>query len=566
MRRLPAGSLVSLAALSACVTAPEPWPLYDCCPRVAAADSAMVVAVSPIAVEVGVDVLRRGGNAVDAAAAVGFALAVVHPAAGNIGGGGFLVLRLATGEVATLDYREAAPGRATRDMYLDSNGTVLPTSITGHLASGVPGSVAGLAEAHRRFGRLPWAEVVAPAVRLAREGFILDSARARGLRGAAERLEQFPASARQFLPGGAAPAVGDLFVQADLAQTLTAIADDGPAVFYTGWVADSIVAEMERGGGLMTHEDLAAYRPFWRDPITFTYRGHTIHSMAPSSSGGITLALMLNMLEGTDSLPAFGSAAHVHLLTEVMRRAFADRNHYLGDPAFVDMPVAALVSQTYADARRAGIAADQATPSPAIGPGPAEPTETTHYSIVDAEGNAVAVTTTINGGFGSAVTVSGAGFLLNNEMDDFAAAPDQPNQYGLVQGAANAIAPGKRMLSAMTPTVVLDPDGALLMVLGTPGGPTIITTVAQVISNVVDHRMRLDSAVAAPRIHHQHLPDTIRYESGGLDRRTVRRLRAMDHAPRERPSYSGEVAAIIRVGTRWVGVADPRMRGDAAGY
>ena len=343
MRRLPAGSLVSLAALSACVTAPEPWPLYDCCPRVAAADSAMVVAVSPIAVEVGVDVLRRGGNAVDAAAAVGFALAVVHPAAGNIGGGGFLVLRLATGEVATLDYREAAPGRATRDMYLDSNGTVLPTSITGHLASGVPGSVAGLAEAHRRFGRLPWAEVVAPAVRLAREGFILDSARARGLRGAAERLEQFPASARQFLPGGAAPAVGDLFVQADLAQTLTAIADDGPAVFYTGWVADSIVAEMERGGGLMTHEDLAAYRPFWRDPITFTYRGHTIHSMAPSSSGGITLALVLNMLEGSDSLPAFGSAAHVHLTAEVMRRAFADRNHYLGDPAFVDMPVAALV-------------------------------------------------------------------------------------------------------------------------------------------------------------------------------------------------------------------------------
>jgi gamma-glutamyltranspeptidase/glutathione hydrolase len=566
MRPVFPGSLVSLAVVAACVTTPEPWPLYDCCPRVAAGDSAMVVAVSPLAVQVGVEVLRRGGNAVDAAAAVGFALAVVHPAAGNIGGGGFLVVRLASGEVATLDYREAAPGRATRDMYLDADGAILPTSVTGHLASGVPGSVAGLAEAHRRFGRLAWSDVVGPAVRLARDGFMLDSARANGLAAAARRLEQFPASARQFLPGGAAPAAGGRLVQPDLARTLAAIADEGPAVFYTGWVADSIVAEMERGGGLISHDDLAAYRPFWRDPITFTYRGHTIHSMGPSSSGGITLALLLNMLEGTDSLPAFGSAAHVHLLTEVMRRAFADRNHYLGDPAFVDMPVAELVSQAYADARRAGIVADHATPSAAIGPGPAEPTETTHYSIVDAEGNAVAVTTTINGGFGSAVTVSGAGFLLNNEMDDFAAAPDQPNQYGLVQGAANAIAPGKRMLSAMTPTIVLAPEGALLMVLGTPGGPTIITTVAQVISNVIDHRMRLDSAVAAPRIHHQHLPDTTRYESGGLDRRTVRRLRGMDHALRERPSYSGEVAAIIRVGDRWVGVADPRMRGDAAGY
>jgi gamma-glutamyltranspeptidase/glutathione hydrolase len=566
MRRPLAGSLVSLAVFAACVPAPEPWPLYDCCPRVAAGDSAMVVAVSPLAVQVGVDVLRRGGNAVDAAVAVGFALAVVHPAAGNIGGGGFLVLRLATGEVATLDYREAAPGRATGDMYLDADGTILPTSMTGHLAAGVPGSVAGLAEAHRRFGRLPWAEVVAPAVRLAREGFVLDSARARGIAGAAERLGPFPASARQFLPGGAAPAAGDVLVQPDLARTLGAIADHGPAVFYTGWVADSIVAEMERGGGLMSREDLAAYRPFWRDPITFIYRGHTIHSMAPSSSGGVTLALVLNMLEGTDSVPAFGSAAHVHLMAEVMRRAFADRNHYLGDPAFVDMPVTALVSQPYADARRADIMPDHATPSADIGPGPAEPTETTHYSIVDADGNAVAVTTTINGGFGSAVTVSGAGFLLNNEMDDFAASPDQPNQYGLIQGAANAIAPGKRMLSAMTPTIVLDPAGALLLVLGTPGGPTIITTVAQVISNVIDHRMRLDSAVAAPRIHHQHLPDTIRYESGGLDRRTVRRLRGMDHALRQRPGYSGEVAAIVRVGNRWIGVADPRMRGDAAGY
>jgi gamma-glutamyltranspeptidase/glutathione hydrolase len=526
----------------------------------------MVVAVSPLAVQVGVDVLRRGGNAVDAAVAVGFALAVVHPAAGNIGGGGFLVVRLASGEVATLDYRETAPAGATRDMYLDADGSVLPTSQTGHLASGVPGSVAGLGEAHRRFGRLPWAALLAPAVALARDGFRLDSARARGIASAARRLEGFPASARQFLPGGTPPAEGDLLVQADLARTLAAIAEDGPAAFYTGWVADSIVAEMARGGGLIAHADLASYRPYWRDPITFTYRGHTIHSMAPASSGGITLALMLNMLEGTDSVPAFGSPAHLQLMAEVMRRAFADRNHYLGDPAFVEMPVATLISQPYADARRAGIVAGRATPSNAVGPGPAEATETTHYSIVDPEGNAVAVTTTINGGFGSAVTVSGAGFLLNNEMDDFAASPDQPNQYGLIQGAANAIAPGKRMLSAMTPSIVLGPDGAVLLVVGTPGGPTIITTVAQVISNVIDHGMPLDSAVAAPRIHHQHLPDTIRYEAGGMERGTRRGLRGMGYALVERSGYSGEVAAIMRVGGRWVGVADPRMRGDAVGY
>jgi gamma-glutamyltranspeptidase/glutathione hydrolase len=564
MHRLRATSLASLAILAAC--APEPWPLYDCCQRVATADSAMVVAVSPLAVQVGVDILRRGGNAVDAAVAVGFALAVVHPAAGNIGGGGFLVLRLASGEVATLDYREAAPGRATRDMYLAPDGAILPTSTTGHLASGVPGSVAGLAEAHQRFGRLPWAEVLAPAVRLASGGFRLDTARARGIASDADRLAQFAASARQFLPGGTAPAVGDLLVQPDLARTLGAIAADGPAVFYAGWVADSIVAEMERGGGLITHEDLAAYRPFWRDPITFTYRGHTIHSMGPASSGGITLALVLNMLEGADSVPAFGSADQVHVMSEVMRRAFADRNHYLGDPAFVDMPVAELVSQSYADTRRADIVPGRATPSADVGPGPAESTETTHYSIVDGEGNAVAVTTTINGGFGSAVTVSGAGFLLNNEMDDFAASPDRPNQYGLIQGVANAIAPGKRMLSAMTPTIVLDPEGTLLLVLGSPGGPTIITTVAQVISNVIDHRMPLDSAVAAPRIHHQHLPDTIRTEARGLPRSVARALRKMGYAVRERRGYSGEVAAIMRVGNHWVGVADPRMRGDASGY
>jgi gamma-glutamyltranspeptidase/glutathione hydrolase len=564
--RPPAFAIVScLAVAAACARAPEPWPLYEQAAMVEA-DSAMVVSVSPIASAVGVDVLRRGGNAVDAAVAVGLALAVVHPAAGNIGGGGFMVLRLANGEVATIDYRETAPGRASRHMYVDSAGAVSDDVMTGHRASGVPGSVAGMAEAHRRYGRLPWADVVAPAARLAAEGFVLDGEQARGIASDADRLARFAASARQFLPGGAPPDSGATLVQADLARTLRTIADSGPRAFYTGWIADSIVAEMERGGGLITREDLAAYEPHWRAPITFTYRGYTLHSMAPASSGGITLALILNMLEGVDTLPAFGSAGQMHLVTEAMRRAFADRNHYLGDPAYVTMPVATLVSQAYADRRRADIVPTRATLSSGVAPGVAEGSETTHYSVVDADGNAAAVTTTINGGFGSAVTVSGAGFLLNNEMDDFASAPGIPNQYGLVQGEANAIAPGKRMLSAMTPTIVLDPDGGLFLVVGTPGGPTIITTVAQVISNVIDHHMRLDSAVAAPRIHHQHLPDTIQYERGGLDAGTIERLTAMGHALRERGGYSGETAAIQRVGGRWVGVADPRMQGGAAGY
>jgi gamma-glutamyltranspeptidase/glutathione hydrolase len=564
--RTPAVSLAfCLSAALACARSPEPWPLYERSDLVEA-DSAMVVSVSPIATAVGVDVLRRGGNAVDAAVAVGFALAVVHPSAGNIGGGGFMLVRLADGEVATIDYRETAPARATRHMYVDSAGNVSEDVVTGHRAAGVPGSVAGMAAAHRRFGRLPWADVLAPAVRLAAGGVVLDGVRARGIAGDADRLTRFPASARQFLPGGQPPDSGTTLVQADLARTLQAIADSGPRAFYTGWIADSIVAEMARGSGLITREDLAAYEPHWRDPITFTYRGYTLHSMAPASSGGITLALILNMLEGTDTVPAFGSAAQVHLLTETMRRAFADRNHYLGDPAYVTMPVGTLVSQAYADRRRADIAPARASLSSGVAPGVTEATETTHYSVVDAAGNAVSVTTTINGGFGSAVTVSGAGFLLNNEMDDFASAPGIPNQYGLVQGEANAIAPGKRMLSAMTPTIVLDPAGDLVLVVGTPGGPTIITTVAQVISNVIDHHMRLDSAVAAPRIHHQHLPDTIRYERGGLATETVARLTAMGHALSERRSYSGETAAIQRVGGKLVGVADPRMQGGAAGY
>jgi len=451
-------------------------------------------------------------------------------------------------------------------MYVAPDGTLRDDRTLGHLASGVPGSVAGLAEAHRRYGALSWTDVLTPSIELARDGFILDDYRARSLASGARRLRLFEASRRQFLPGGKPPPAGSRLVQTDLGRTLQAIADSGPDVFYNGYVADLIVAEMERGGGLITRDDLAAYRPLWREPIRSAYRGYTVYSMAPSSSGGIAIAEILNILERYDSLPPFGSPAQVHLLTEAMRRAYVDRNRYLGDPAFVDMPVARLISDEYAAERQRTIEPERATPSERVLPGIPDGDHTTHYSVVDADGNAVAVTTTINTGFGSAVTVSGAGFLLNNEMDDFTAAPGQPNIFGLVQGEANVIAPRKRMLSSMSPTIVEDPAGDLLLVLGTPGGATIISTVAQVISNVIDHGMSVTEAVAAPRIHHQALPDTIRYERDGLDARTVARLQEMGHALLERPGYSGQVAAIFVRRGHLIGVFDPRSGGGAAGY
>jgi gamma-glutamyltranspeptidase/glutathione hydrolase len=526
-----------------------------------------VASVHPRASEVGAAVLRRGGNAVDAAVAVGFALAVVHPSAGNLGGGGFMVVRFADGTAHALDFRETAPDRATRDMYLDSTGQLTDRSVIGHLAAGVPGSVAGLAEAQRRFGRLPLAEVMEPAVRLARDGVTLDDDRSRSLASAAYRLRRFDASRGQFLlPSDEAPPPGTLFTQPDLARTLTAIADSGPAAFYEGYIADLIVAEMEHGGGLISREDLARYRPIWREPVVIRYRGHTVYSMPPSSSGGVTMGEILNILEGYDPLPPFGSARQIHLLAEAMRRAFTDRNHFLGDPAFVDMPIDLLLSKTYAAEQRRSIDPERASRSQMLVPGRAEAEQTTHYSVVDADGNAVSVTTTLNGGYGSGVTVAGAGFLLNNEMDDFAAAPGQPNMYGLVQGEANAIQPGKRMLSAMTPSIVLDPAGVLFMVVGTPGGPTIITTVTQVISNVIDHGMDLATAVAAPRIHHQALPDRIDYEHGGLAPEVVAQLERMGHTVRERRGHSGEVAGIMRTGAGWIAVADPRSGGWSVGY
>ena len=536
------------------------WP-YLGKSRVTAAPKAMVVSGSPIASAVGLDILRQGGNAVDAAVGVGFALAVVHPEAGNIGGGGFMIIRTHDGRVQALDYRETAPGRASRDMYRTAGEDA---SVTGHLAAGVPGSVAGLVEAHRRYGRLPFSAVIEPAIRLADSGFVIDEYRSLSIAETSERLSLFPASRASFLPADAAPPPGTTLRQPDLGSTLAAIRDSGAAGFYRGRVADLIVAEMERGGGLITREDLAAYRAIWRDPVELTYRGYTIYSMPPASSGGVTMGEILNIMEGFSPLPPFGSSALMHREAEAMRRAFTDRNTYLGDPGFVHNPLDRLLSKKYAADLRKQIG-EQASVTPKFDPTVRGGSSTTHYSVVDAEGNAVSCTTTLNDSYGSAVTVSGAGFLLNDEMDDFATSPGEPNMYGLVQGEANAIAPGKRMLSAMTPTIVLDPRKQLYMVVGTPGGPRIITMVYHVISNVIDHRMLLPDAVMAPRMHHQGLPDSLQVESDGFLPATLDSLRARGHGISDR-GYWGDVEAIIRIPTGWQGVSDPRRGGGGAGY
>ena len=536
-------------------------------PQAAVGRYTMVVSDHPLASAVGVDVLRRGGNAIDAAVAVGFALAVLHPQAGNIGGGGFLVYRAADGRAYALDYREAAPAAATRDMYLDADGQMTDRSITGALAAGVPGSVAGMEAMHRRFGRLPWRELIEPAIRLAREGFVVDSPRAAAFADTVslKRLRRFPSSVAAYFRRGRPPVAGDTLRQEDLARTLELIADSGAATFYRGGIADRIVQQMARSGGIITRADLAAYQAKWRDPLETTYRGWHVIGMPPPSSGGVTVAEILNVLEGYDPLPAFGTAPLLHLWIEAMRRAFTDRNRYLGDPDFAPMPIDRLTSKAYAAGLRRGIDRTRATPSSAM-PSIVEGTKTTHYSIVDQEGGAVAITTTLNDDFGSALTVDGAGFLLNDEMDDFASKPGYPNMFGLVQGEANAIQPGKRMLSAMAPTIVLDPAGRLALVAGSPGGPRIISAVAQVISDVIDHRMSLAEAVSAPRIHHQALPDSVYFEAGSIPADQRRALEAMGHAFRARPLAIGDVNAILVTPTGIEGMADPRRGGGAAGW
>ena len=546
------------------VTFPDGW-RFAAGRRASFARNAMVASNDRLASEAGVEILRRGGNAVDAAVAVGFALVVTHPEAGNLGGGGYMVIRLADGTTAAIDYREMAPLAASRDMYLDAEGNVTDKSVVGYLASGVPGAVAGMAAALDRFGTMTLREVIAPALRLAEQGFVVDSNLHRSIRGDQRLIARF-AGASVFLPDGEPPAVGSRLRQPMLARTLRLIGEQGPEVFYEGEIADSIVAEMQRGGGIITRADLEGYRIAWRQPIRSTYRGHTLLTMPPSSSGGITITETLNILEALPGTADHASAEWYHRLGSAYQRAFIDRNSKLGDPDFISIPIADLTSKAYARELASSIAPGRATPTASLAGGRPEGDHTTHYSVVDAQGNAVATTTTINSLYGSGVYIAGAGFFMNNEMDDFAAKPGSPNQFGLVQGEQNAIAPRKRMLSAMSPTIVLDPAGELLLVIGARGGPRIITGTSQVILNVLDHRMSLADAMSAPRIHHQALPDQLRFESGGLADSTQAALRAMGYTLDENPGGIGTVIGIMRVRRGWEGFVDPRSYGGAVGY
>ena len=560
-------------------TFPDGWHFPPGTPPLTARGG-IVATTDEYASRVGLDILAAGGNAIDAAIATGLALAVVNPEAGNLGGGGFMMVRLGDGSVHALDHREKAPLAATHDMYLDEDGNLTDRSVVGHLAAGVPGTVAGLWEAHQRFGTMEWAALVEPAIRLA-GGFEVTNRLVSTLQAARDRILPFPASARAFLPGGAVPAIGDTFVQPDLGAVLARLRDQGPDDFYRGETARLIAAEMERGGGIITLEDLEQYEAIWREPVAFGYRGYTAYSMPPPSSGGVTMAMIAGMLERWD-LAALGwhSPETIHLMAESFRRAFADRNEYLADPDFVELPVGELTSEAYAAERAATISPERATPSTEVRPGldaVLDESHTTHYAVVDGAGNAVAVTTSLNLWYGGKVVVDGAGFFLNNTMDDFSAKPGTPNQFGLVQGEWNAVAPGKRMLSAMSPTIVEDADGALFLVTGTPGGATIITTVLQTIMNVVDHGMNVVQAVHAPRVHHQHLPDQVYFEHGGLPEATVRALDALGHTVLERDpgpgdayftgGMSGDVQLImVMPDGSLAGWSDPRRGGLAVGF
>jgi gamma-glutamyltranspeptidase/glutathione hydrolase len=519
---------------------PATWRLQTT-PALATAPHAMIASNSALASAAGVEILREGGNAVDAAVAVGFALAVTLPEAGNIGGGGYMVIRMTDGRTAALDYREVAPLAATRNMYVGADGKLTDESVTGYRASGVPGAVAGLAEALKSYGTMPLRRVMEPAIRLATVGFPVDSALARSIASEQRRIGMF-AGAERFLPGGAPPAVGSTLAQPELARTLNLIADQGADAFYKGSIASAIVNEEQHGHGLITEQDLAAYRPRWRDPIHGTYRGYSLLTMPPSSSGGVTMIETLNILEAQGALPPYGSAAYGRRLGDALHRAFTDRNDRLGDPEFVQNPVDQLTSKAYARAH-----------------------ETTHYSVVDASGNAVATTTTLNALYGSGVYVRDAGFFLNDEMDDFAAQPGQPNMFGLVQGEQNAIAPGKRMLSAMSPTIVTDPAGRLFLVVGARGGPRIISSTLEVIINAIDYHMTLADAIRAPRVHHQALPDTLRVDNGGFAPAMLDSLRATGMAVAQ-GGASGTCTAVMRGPDGWVGAVDPRATGGAVGY
>ncbi len=537
--------------------------------RGALGDSAMVSSTHPLATKIGVEILRKGGNAFDAAVAVHFALQVVFPEAGNIGGGGFAVIRESDGSIASLDFREKAPQYATRDMYLDKNGDVIPMkSRLGHKAAGVPGSVAGMWALHQKYGSMPWGDLVQPSIELAYNGHALTKIAAYNLN---DKQEDF-VEANRYTPWTVNPEgwkAGDIVKQSELVGTFVQIQQNGRDGFYKGIVADQIEREMLAGGGLILKADLEAYEPAWRKPLTTTYRGHKVISMPPPSSGGVAL---IQLLQGAEDMnlgkEPHNSASMIHLKTELERRVYADRATYLGDPDFYPVPVEMLTKREYNRERNKTIKRNKKTSSQDIKEGEVEIIEsvqTTHYSVADREGNAVSITTTLNAYYGCKVMVKGAGFFMNNEMDDFSAKPGVPNMFGLVGGEANAIEPGKRMLSSMTPTIV-EKDNELFMITGTPGGSTIITSVFQSILNVIDYGMTMQEAVEAPRFHSQWLPDRIIYERGNIREADSIALTDMKHELEGRTSL-GKIDAILRLenGT-YEGAADPRGDDYAEGF
>jgi gamma-glutamyltranspeptidase/glutathione hydrolase len=537
----------------------------------------MVASTNEVASQVGVEIMKRGGNAVDAAIAVAFALAVTHPAAGNLGGGGFMMIRLKDGRTTAIDYREMAPATAHRDVYLDKNGNLIEGeggSLVGYRAAGVPGTVRGMELALKKYGsgKLTWAQLVEPARQLAGRGFVVNHSLAHSLYSNREYLEKYAETKRIYLKGGQYYKEGELFRQPELAATFARLQRFGPNEFYEGETARLIVADMKRNNGLMTMEDLRGYLAKERTPLRGNYRGYEIISMPPPSSGGAVLIEMLNILEGFDVQKLEASSSdRYHLMAEAMRRAFADRAEYMGDSDFVKVPVPGLIDKAYAATLRATINTERASTSAEVRAGrPAgyESEETTHFTVVDAEGNAVSNTYTLNNSYGSAAVAKGTGMLLNDEMDDFAAKPGTPNLYGLIQGERNAVAPKKRPLSAMTPTIVLRKDGSLWFTIGSPGGPTIINTVLCVITNVIDYEMNIQQAIDFPRIHHQWLPDELVGEPFGLSGDTQKALAARGHTL-AKLRYLGDAEGIMieeKTGMR-LGATDPRRSdGQAVGY
>lgn len=542
-------------------------PIFDLQKQVVS-DSAMVVSAHPLATAAGVEILKKGGNAVDAMVAVHFALAVAYPRAGNLGGGGFMIYRDKKGLSNTLDFREMAPSTAHKNMYLDAEGEIIDSlSLTGHLASGVPGSVEGMYVAHQKYGKLPWKVLLQPAIDLAQNGIKVTAREVAAYNEHMWLFKKFNPHENAFVKE-VAWKKGDRLVQKDLAEVLKRIQQEGRAGFYEGKTADLIVQEMQKTKGIISHQDLKNYTAVWRAPIQFDYKGYTIISMPPPSSGGICLAELFNMVEPYPMEKwGFQSAKSIHLFTEAARRAYADRTEHLGDIDFYPIPVETLSSQAYADMRMQNYVDSIATPSDRISHGnpyPKESEQTTHYCVVDAEGNAISVTTTINSNFGSKVIVEGGGFFMNNEMDDFSSKPGVPNQFGLLGNEANAIAPHKRMLSSMTPTIV-EKDSAFFMAVGSPGGSKIITTVFQVVTNVIDYKLPLKDAVHQPRFHFQWLPDLLYHEEGAFSDALLTELKAMGHTPKSRDAI-GQVEAILRLPNGQLeGVSDIRGDDDAQG-